>query len=231
MKQKDRTSCIYCRSNEDVTSDHIPPRCLFRETKGLQLITVPACRKCNSSYAKDDEYFRIYASADISRNEQGKKLWYEKVMGSTFWRSPKLRKNIISSISDVSVNIKRPEGIMKGKILNLDASRINNVLIRTVKGLYWHHYHECLPSDIAFEIYQNPPINDEIKSILLRTKFCSIGNEEFKYRYRRSDDYNFASVWGLSFFMGVHFLVFTKLCNSNIKDKIKAFQFDSCKRA
>jgi hypothetical protein len=30
--------------------------------------------------------------------------------------------------------------------------------------------------------------------------------------------------------MGVHFLVFTKLCDSNIKDKIKAFQFDGCKK-
>lgn len=231
MKQKDRTSCIYCGSNEDITSDHIPPRCLFRETKGLQLITVPACRKCNASYAKDDEYFRIYASADISRNEQGKRLWYEKVMGSTFCRSPKLRKNIVSSISGSSVNVKRSDGvILKGKMLNLDAARINNVLIRIVKGLYWHHCQECLPSNIIFEVYQNPPISNEIKNILLRTRFCAIGNEEFKYRYRRSDDDNFASVWGLSFFMGVHFLVFTKVDDLNTEGTVKAFQFDGYKK-
>lgn len=226
MKQNDRSSCLYCGSKADITSDHIPPKCLFNSKKNLQLITVPSCRKCNTSYAKDDEYFRIYASADISRNEQGKKLWYEKVMGSTFYRSPKLRKNIVSSISGILVNVKRPNGvILKGKILNLDASRINNVLIRIVRGLYWHHYHECLPSNIVFEIYQNPPINGEIESILLRTKFCTIGNEEFKYRYRRCEEDIFASVWGLSFFMGAHFLVITKLGDSSIKDRIKAFRF------
>lgn len=231
MKQNDRTSCVYCGSKMNITSDHIPPKCLFRERKGLQLITVPACDRCNNSYKKDDEYFRIYVSADISNNQQGDKLWYEKVMGSTFRRSPKLRKNIVSNISNISVNVKRPNGaILKGKILNFDASRVNSVLIRIVKGLYWHHYNKCLPPNILFEVYQNPPINDEIKSILLRTKFCTIGNEEFKYRYRRCDDDNFTSVWGLSFFMGAQFLVFTKLCDSNIKDKIKAFQFDSCKK-
>ncbi len=139
----------------------------------------------------------------------------------------RLRKDIVSSISGISVNLKRPNGvILKGKILNLDASRINNVLIRIVKGLYWYHYQECLPSNIVFEIYQKPPINDEIKSILLRTKFCTIGNEEFKYRYRRCDDDILTSVWGLSFFMGAHFIVLTKLCDSTMKDKIKAFRFE-----
>ena len=231
MEQKDRTSCVYCGSKTNITSDHIPPKCLFRERKGLQLITVPACDKCNSSYKKDDEYFRIYASVDISRNKQGEKLWYEKVMGSTFHRSPKLRKTIISNITDISVNVKKLDGsILKGKILNLDSSRINNVLIRIVKGLYWYHYNKCLPSNTLFEVCQNPPIDDEIKGILLRTKFCTIGDEEFKYRHRRCDDDNFTSVWGLSFFMGAHFLVFTKLCDSNTKDKIKSFQFDGCKK-
>lgn len=225
MKQNYRTSCVYCGSRANITSDHIPPKCLFRERKGLQLITVPACDKCNNSYKKDDEYFRIYASADISRNEQGDKLWYEKVMGSTFSRSPKLRKNIVSSISE-DVRISKG-AVLRRKKLNLDASRINNVLVRIVKGLYWHHYKKCLPSNISFEVYQNPPIDDKSKSILLRTRLCTIGNEEFKYRYRRCDDDNFTSVWGLSFFMGAHFLVFTKLCDLNTKDEIKAFQFDN----
>ncbi|MBI4231618.1 hypothetical protein HY605_00175, partial [Candidatus Peregrinibacteria bacterium] len=207
MKQNDRTSCVYCGSKTNITSDHIPPKCLFREREGLQLITVPACDKCNNFYGKDDEYFRIYVSGDISRNEQGDKLWYEKVMGSTFRRSPKLRKNIVANISE---DIKVSNGTAsKKKKLNLDASRINNVLIRIVKGLYWHHYNECLPSNILFEVYQNPPIDDGSKDILLRTNLRMIGNEEFKYRYRRCDDDNFTSVWGLSFFMGAHFLVFT----------------------
>lgn len=224
IKQNDRNSCIYCGSKTNITSDHIPPKCLFRERKGLHLITVPACNKCNQSYKKDDEYFRIYVSADISRNEQGKKLWHEKVIGSTFIRSFKLRKTIASNISE---DIKKFNGeVFKRKILNMDASRINNVLIRIVKGLYWHHYGKSLPSNTLFEVYQNPPINNEIKTVLLRTKFCTIGNEEFKYRYRRCDEEIFTSIWGLSFFMGAHFLVLTKLCDSSMKDKIKAFRFE-----
>lgn len=224
MKQRDRTHCIYCGSDKDITSDHIPPKCLFRERKELQLITVPACHQCNDSYKKDDEYFRIYVSGDISKNEQGHRLWNEKVMESTFCRSPKLRANIISNI--YVKTIKRSDGsILKRSIMNMDASRINSVLIRIVKGLYWHHYNKCLPFDTAFEIYQNPPIKGEVKSILLKTKFHTIGNEEFKYRYNICHDNNLVSVWGLSFFMGAHFLIFTKSSDSRLKEKIKSFTF------
>src|SRR5262249_6151706 len=49
--------CIYCLANPRETNDHIPPKGLFREPRPSNLITVPACYRCNSSFSGDDDYF------------------------------------------------------------------------------------------------------------------------------------------------------------------------------
>ena len=214
MKQSKKI-CIYCGSATSITADHIPPKCLFSERDGLRLITVPACHQCNNSYAKDDEYFRIRVCIDASRNQQGDKLW-EKKLKPSFCRRPRLRQSIISRISNVSANVRKANGeIARGKIITFPKPRVDTVLMRIVRGLYWHHYNERLAVDTLFEIFQYPEMPSEIKKILLKTNFRAVGREEFKYRYRRSDNNKFTSVWWLSFFMGSHFLVFTNPRNMN----------------
>ena len=47
--------CIYCRTAEADTRDHVPPDLLFPPPKPSTLITVPACRPCNQGFQKDDE--------------------------------------------------------------------------------------------------------------------------------------------------------------------------------
>ena len=48
--------CIYCQANPAETADHVPPKGLFKEPRP-NLITVPACSVCNSSFGGDDDYF------------------------------------------------------------------------------------------------------------------------------------------------------------------------------
>ena len=49
--------CIYCQTNPKETNDHVPPKGLFREPRPSNLITVPACLKCNNGFSGDDDYF------------------------------------------------------------------------------------------------------------------------------------------------------------------------------
>ena len=54
--------CAFCgESFRGRTKDHVPPRGLFENNPKFQLLTVPACLKCNNNASKDDEYFRILA--------------------------------------------------------------------------------------------------------------------------------------------------------------------------
>jgi 5-methylcytosine-specific restriction endonuclease McrA len=62
MSTNQRTSkktCAYCGSPTDLTRDHVPPKNLFPLPKPVNLITVPACKKCHSETSQDDEYFRV----------------------------------------------------------------------------------------------------------------------------------------------------------------------------
>lgn len=51
--------CCYCGDVAD-TKDHIPPKSFFslEERAAIQLIKVPACKKCNNLASPSDEIFK-----------------------------------------------------------------------------------------------------------------------------------------------------------------------------
>ena len=56
-KSKKKGTCVYCGYVGEMTSDHVPPQCLFGPPRP-KLITV-RCWKCHKATTKDDEYFRL----------------------------------------------------------------------------------------------------------------------------------------------------------------------------
>lgn len=59
MKKSDSTeNCIYCVNGTAEDRDHVPPQCFFSTPRPSNLITVPACAKCNWSFGKVDERAR-----------------------------------------------------------------------------------------------------------------------------------------------------------------------------
>src|ERR1700676_4159588 len=58
--------CIYCGETRQLTSDHVPPRCLFSKPRP-PLVTVPCCLDCNREFGKYDEYFRLAITTGINR--------------------------------------------------------------------------------------------------------------------------------------------------------------------
>lgn len=59
--QKMKELCVYCGSEAN-TRDHIPPKRIFSKPRPNILLTVLSCRKCNSSFQLDDEYFDVMLS-------------------------------------------------------------------------------------------------------------------------------------------------------------------------
>lgn len=51
--------CVYCLKPEE-SSDHTPPKRLLREPFPANLITLPCCKKCNSSYSPKEEAIRTF---------------------------------------------------------------------------------------------------------------------------------------------------------------------------
>jgi len=139
--------CYLCGTSRNITKDHIPPESFFLKPKPTNLITVSCCNTCNNSPSKDDEAARVFLSFDTYRSEAGEKIWTEKVLKSSFKRSPKLRGKVIDSIVKISDEPKL-------YALKIPAKRMNSFLIRITKGLLFRFHPEINYSNLSFEIRQ-----------------------------------------------------------------------------
>src|SRR2546427_13092357 len=94
LMQHKITWCYLCRSTENLTSDHLPPKNLFPEPRPSNLITVPCCRICNERFSKIDEQFRVFVSTPVNVSETGKSVMRRNVFGGSLKRSPALKKQM-----------------------------------------------------------------------------------------------------------------------------------------
>lgn len=212
-------TCVYCDKKGIITNDHIPPKNLFGEPRPGNLITVPSCVDCNSSFSKDDEYFRfsITIREDIFEKTQD---IHPKVMRSL--EKPKkigFRKNFLRTIKpfeDIS-----DAGIFRGYkySYNVDMQSLNNVATRIIKGLFYYHFKKIIPIECVVDAFcldgiknmlQNDIINlqDNILVPLSKQKLYRI-EPVFEYKYIVSREDKYLSVWLMSFFKKVYFLGFT----------------------
>lgn len=159
-KGKGEKSCVYCGSTVDITSEHVFPSNLFTKPKPKNLITVPACVKCNGSFALDDEYFRLFAILRaVGWTEQASKIWEEKIVNSTFKRSPGLLIPILKNLKEVDAYSEG--GIYLGTQLQtrVDPERVRRVFEKIGRGLFRHHIGRRLGSDCPLAIGVHMPLS------------------------------------------------------------------------
>jgi len=87
---KIRPHCYICGSPDNLTEDHIPPEGFFPPGERKELLTAPLCLTCHSPLSKLDERMRVWLAAAGGGSDAGKWIWKNKVVNSTFKRSPKL---------------------------------------------------------------------------------------------------------------------------------------------
>jgi len=58
QKNHQGSTCAIRGSLGPETRDHIPPKAIFDKPLPGDLLTIPACLKCNGGASRDDEYFR-----------------------------------------------------------------------------------------------------------------------------------------------------------------------------
>ncbi len=214
--------CSICGEMNELTKEHIPPKSIFLKPRPQNTITVFSCKRCNQDTKLDDEYFRFWVTAGAHPDSKLNALWKEKVVGSSFKRSPALLKKIQKDHKKLLANhakipLKTYDGeIVTGELLDrcykFDMDRIEKIACKIVKGLYFHHFSKPFPHNVEFTVSDAPIVLDILKNVIIRRKGqVGGGDGEFIYWFKFSAVEPFFSRWVLYFYLQNYLSVETKL--------------------
>ena len=206
--------CIYCDSAVADTRDHVPPKLLLPKPWTSDLITVPACRPCNAGFQPLDEYFRATLGSRLGVDESDTGV---DVVERLLRALDRPGGRAISDELQDSVTMKAvfsEDGMHLGEhpALEIDSARIDAVLKRIVRGLYWHETRQVMPGRVELRADYVPGANKELAELLApiiaRAPSVSIGSA-FRYQWRETSELRFFTAWLLTFYGTAQFAVFT----------------------
>jgi hypothetical protein len=132
--------CYFCGKLSD-SKDHIPSKNLLEKPYPKNLLTIPACVKCNQSFSLDEEYF-LNVLVEISDNPI---LVSRKEPGGSVYNARRRSKKLSERIQDSLFQAQ------DGRIyFKTEEDRIKRVIEKNALGLYYHRY-RIIPALNAFQ--------------------------------------------------------------------------------
>lgn len=212
---------MYCGAVGQLTADHIPPDCLF-DQRPKDILEIPSCQLCNNGASLDDEYFKtMMVLKDKAGSHPEAVLLRESVFrGLRHSRKLGFARAVVRSIR--SVQLRTQAGLYLGKApgFNVDLARLDRVVGRITKGLFWHHRKMRLPDGFCVEAYSDDGLRGverahveemqrEVIGPVLGQPAHSIGNGVLTYWYAFATDAQHVSAWVLEFYGDVRFVALT----------------------
>jgi hypothetical protein len=192
--------CYLCGSENQLTRDHVPPQSFFPPPLPKNLITLPCCEKCHKQFSLEDEAFRIWVASANGRSPAGDWIWENRVMNSSFKRSPKLFKNVAKHAKILNLNL--PGHAVPVPTLSIPDVRADIFLHRITKALLTYFYPEYDFKNDDFRTFCVAPIPKHTTSIQALIKVCrydSRGNGVFDFWHNITVEKN-AGCWIYCFY-------------------------------
>ena len=209
-KKGPHRTCVYCESQRELTRDHVPPKNLFAKPLPPGLVTVPCCRKCNTSASKDDEYFRfIILREDAGDHPEARKVF--PIIVKSLQRSQAmgftnlLRRNIF----DIDVYLPDGSYIERRGGYRVNVPRLNRVASRIVKGLFWKEFGARLPDNYKPKSWKDSDLAFTKKELMAQEPHKIIGNNVFEYWVQTVPGDKYTTAWVLRFYEAVSFSCIT----------------------
>jgi hypothetical protein len=193
--------------------DHVPPDGIFPEPKPTNLITVPACSKCNRGSSKDDEYFRTIIAIDAASYESSNaaEMLMDKKVTRQFKEKAALRNHLMAKMKKVNLFSEGGIYIEKGYAFECDQKRVQAVVEKIVKGLYLHEKgfplnKQCCVTNFIL----NPKLDENILKQVSLLPIRRIGDGRvFLYRYLLYSKDSNITAWFLMFFEKILIVAYT----------------------
>ncbi len=198
------TKCIYCGKLAD-TNEHIPAKQLFKGLIKESLITVPSCKECNQSYQKDEDFFRQFFSGMLMDRSKYAKQLMENEVTRSIKRRPALARQMFNQMQLVEVQTKSGSSLGKKtlyRVSDSDHNRINRVVNKIIRGLFYHHFKQKIPEDWIIRVIWITPVKDKklgLTEMAKTLKWNVINEDIFAYGMNFVPN-TYQSIWILDFF-------------------------------
>jgi hypothetical protein len=130
--------------------EHVPPKQLYadrvRRENNLNLLTIPAHPSCNRDFQLDEDYF-VNTLMPFARGTYAGDAIYSEILRK--FRQGEKKRLVQRVLKEFEL---RPSGLVlpKGKILKrFDGARLQRVAWKIVRGLYFRHFDQVLPSSLT----------------------------------------------------------------------------------
>ena len=127
------------------------------------MITAPLCSACHSPLKKTDEAMGVWFAAAAGASTSGKWIWRNKVLPSTFRRSPKLLANIRKRHFR-PIRLDTPEGEVAGGVVTMPRGRAIAFIRRLTKGLLYtfHPDYDYFPDFFTVDYRLPTPMRSKL---------------------------------------------------------------------
>lgn len=219
-KKKKGMQCVHCRrelQESTYSADHVPPKGLFKGLNAGDLVKVPACTACNAGRSDNDEDFRDMVAMRKGIGDRPEAAGLVDAMRRAL-ANPNKEARRDAILRGISTSEKWHHGVFLGWTTTYEADfrRMNQVVERTIAGLYWHHFNACVPEGfrvVAVAVEQLDGYNLTTLSGmrgLIETSSQSgphrIGGGAFEYSFGAADGDARTTAWNLRFWGEWYFL-------------------------
>ena len=191
--------CAICGRKPAATVDHVPPKGIFPKPKP-NLITVPACLACNNGASKFDERFKVFLSLHVTRHSGPDNNPVFQQAFDTLQKNRKLKSEILEGAQEVYLST--PAGIVfaRAHAIKWDSRSHDEVIERTIRGLYFHHYGQVLGDKARVKVQWLSGLDERLYRMSESLEKHVIGRGQVVYVHLRPADHPLHSLWIFQFF-------------------------------
>lgn len=194
--------CAICGINEATTRDHVPPKGIFPKPRPENLITVPACSNCNNGASDLDDLFKVYLSMHAAgESDIARRLFTEKT-AKTLERNKSLLARITEESKELQIEDDNGDLVTRTGVL-WNSKAHDAVIERTIRGLYFYHTGNVVPSDTVLKVQWLHGMPEDIESKIELFSEVTIGEDQVIYKYLIYDGDLRYSLWLFEFY-GAH---------------------------
>jgi hypothetical protein len=179
--------CVFCSVRAADTMDHVPPAMLFTRPRPTDLLTVPACERCNNELSNDEDLVINYLLGRREAETPAAIRLREELFAKE--RTPRrvgTAEKMLSKLTEVEVLT--PGGLVIGRelLIENDWQRFDRVVGKIARGLWFGEFAERLPPDRKLLVECQPELDggvrEAIRTIVEVGRGRAIGTDVFEYR-------------------------------------------------